>query len=527
MMRRRPSARFCRFFFAACLAAALGALPAACAQKREPARTDRARAPLPERATPQSFAVWRDFIATAPPPHVGCFTAAYPRTNWREVPCRRGPQIPNDVGGKSNDFVAVDTPLVIQAPNGSPLPILRPIHFVEGTFPTVTGVTSVNDSVTTNSGDYSLQINTNRFDTSFCNGIAGCQGFQQFVYASNDGDGTTSIPGHLYIQYWLVNFGANCPASNPPDPRNDFRHPPVPGSMNCFKNGPNDMFLDQFPITQLQNFTLIASTGERDTLIFANSTFNFVYAIANDPGILGLAPHWRAAEFNVFGIHNSSVAQFNDGSSITVSVAMDHGAMAAPRCALGFVDGSQTFTSFTGESNNLNLVGTPVFHSAPLPRVMFTENKSGLPAPSSCGATDGDSSGLFVVYQWTHPSAGQFLTQDPSGELAPQSGYTYDGAPFSLFSQFMPGTTKLYRWLCPNNHHFYTSDENETTDGRCTLEPPLGFIATAMLPGTKPLLRFYNSKTDDHYYTTDAQTVPNSDYKPETSPGLVRPGPGF
>ena len=480
---------------------------------------ERSKAPrtaLPPRATAQSYVAWRNYLASAPPPRVGCFTTSYPSTRWRQVRCRRGPLIP-DVVGNSTDYVATDTPVVLRDPAGNPIPVLHPIRFAEGTFPTVTGVQSVVDSKTGLTGDYSLQLNSNRFDTPACAAASqpGCKGWEQFVYAVHNGmvDKGTGTSGQLYIQYWLVNWGSTpCPGS--------FVHPDN-APNDCVQNGPSQELPDGFPINQLANFLLIAGSGQRDTLIFINSTYNFVYAIANDPNILGLGPRWIKAEFNVFGLGNKSQANFNDGSSIVVSLSIDHGAMIAPLCEE---------TSFTGETNNLNLTATPSSQAGPLPRIVFTET-SAVHGPTSCSASNGNGDGLHVVYRWVHPSAGaHFYTQDPSGELAPETGYTYEGAPFSLFSQFDPGTTEFFRFRCPNGHHYYTTDSNgELGAGICQREQSLGFIATSQLPGTTQLFRWYNPDIDDHFYTTDptGELAPTSGYHQEQSPGFVKPGPGF
>jgi hypothetical protein len=109
MMLRQTTALFSpavRFVLVICCIAYVSSIaaPTARAQRRVAART-----PLPERATAQSFGVWRNYLANTPPPRVGCFTTSYPSTRWREVPCRLGPLNPESVGGSSDDFVANDS----------------------------------------------------------------------------------------------------------------------------------------------------------------------------------------------------------------------------------------------------------------------------------------------------------------------------------------------------------------------------------------------------------------------------------
>ena len=54
---------------------------------------------------------------------------------------------------------------------------------------------------------YSLQLNTNTFKTSLCDGAANpatCQGWQQFVFSN--------VTHAAFMQYWLIDYGPQCPA---------------------------------------------------------------------------------------------------------------------------------------------------------------------------------------------------------------------------------------------------------------------------------------------------------------------------
>jgi hypothetical protein len=57
---------------------------------------------------------------------------------------------------------------------------------------------------------FSLQLNTNSFNTSIC--TKPCQGWQQFVY-SNLGGGSVFMQGggSVFMQYWMLSYGTTCP----------------------------------------------------------------------------------------------------------------------------------------------------------------------------------------------------------------------------------------------------------------------------------------------------------------------------
>jgi hypothetical protein len=140
---------------------------------------------------------WRRSIEHLPVPNRGsCFTAAFPKLEWQEIPCGTAPKHPflpahgrqpANVGGSSNDVVAQvpEQTLQISTAIGS---------FGSNTIAlSETGPRYVSDNSCTvlnpNQPDvYSLQLNTNTFpipaSSSICEHVRGCLGFQQFVYAN-------------------------------------------------------------------------------------------------------------------------------------------------------------------------------------------------------------------------------------------------------------------------------------------------------------------------------------------------------
>ncbi len=63
---------------------------------------------------------WQKAISRLPVPKKGCFTATYPKKEWREVPCGPPSKYPNTVGGSiGNDVGPQVTPLLISSAVGS------------------------------------------------------------------------------------------------------------------------------------------------------------------------------------------------------------------------------------------------------------------------------------------------------------------------------------------------------------------------------------------------------------------------
>jgi hypothetical protein len=181
-------------------------------QKPAPANT------LPGAATTQlqdaqaaAREAWRKEITRVRFQKPGCFSASYPSTEWKEVPCSSKPPplqlppgqgaervIPENVGnGGRNDWAAGVSGLISTA---------------VGEIMSVTPGTTEMDSLTTESDQFALQLNSQHFTTPLCNGgNTGCYGWQQFGL-SNLGPPSLSSQATAFIQYWLVNWGTTpCP----------------------------------------------------------------------------------------------------------------------------------------------------------------------------------------------------------------------------------------------------------------------------------------------------------------------------
>ncbi len=105
-----------------------------------------------------------------------------------------------------------------------------------------------------------------------------------------------------------------------------------------------------------------ARAGDDDEVIFSYGSDS--YAVNGKDSVLDISSVWNKEEFHVVGNGGGSRADFNSGSSITLTVVLLDGSTSAPMCVAN--DGT------TGESNNLNL-GTCAAFSG-IPNIQFTES---------------------------------------------------------------------------------------------------------------------------------------------------------
>jgi hypothetical protein len=332
-----------------CVALAQPGVPAS----PQPAPTSAQPAPAPTQQeavpSPQSLKAWRGTMSQTPEPNGGCFKSTYPSTQWQPAPCTAAPSRPyppargprSQTVGNGNDLVAQ-----VSGP---------PISSATGSFPGVVGVTS-ESGASNASNAFSLQLNTNTFTTSVCNGTA-CRGWEQFVYSNQ---------GVVFIQYWMIGYGASCPSG-----WNTY-------GSDCWRNGDNATSVPAQTIANLAQLSLAgtANSGGTDKAIL--SVGSDLYTAANPANMLNLAQGWQSAEFNLFGDCCLSEANLNSGSTVVVAVDVDNGTANAPVCVA---------TGFTGETNNL----TAVLPCCPLggvsPEVIFAEsNAAGARSPCSGGS---------------------------------------------------------------------------------------------------------------------------------------------
>lgn len=338
---------------------------------------------------PKMHAKWKAWRKTMKhtsfPSATGCFTASYPSTVWRKASCAPPPSVhysspateahPHTVGGGVYDYTA-------QAASS-------PLSSATGSFLIVTGYAPPP------TGQYSLQLNTNdNLPTPLCSGAADpslCSGWAQFVFDNNT--------SQLLIEYSLINWGStNCPSG--------FNHSyPIQNSTEivCYENTPVVDVPEQ-PFVNLPYLELTAQvSGSTNTAILSTADGN-IYA-TQQTGLLGnsLALYWNYAEFNVFGDVNGDQVNFNNGSTFVVQTSVNNGTETAPYC---------DDTSYTGETNNLSLVGPCCPYGGTSPNIQFMESNDSA-ATASCGASglEGNitspapnSSGTYVTSGQEYPT---------------------------------------------------------------------------------------------------------------------------
>jgi hypothetical protein len=324
----------------------------------------------------QAQEAWRATMhQTEVPEGGGCFHASYPSKQWEAVDCAAAPgyrsALPKhdanreQTVGNGADFVA-------QAPSGSL------IKSAVGSFPTVTGVKSeksvgvraFGDGGILGANEYTLQVNTNFFHSAACGSFTGCIAWQQYVLSTNTPASLTSssLTGdtEVFIEYWLINFGASTSAKCPSGFINGGADDP---GVDCVQNTPATVIAKgQISITDLASLTLSGSATsggtDRATATFGTEAFS---ATVSD-SFTDIASGWSQAEFNVLGNAGGSEAEFNTPVSLTAKIALTDGSTAAPTCVSpSAIDGT------TGETNNLT-AGTCTATGGATPFIEFTES---------------------------------------------------------------------------------------------------------------------------------------------------------
>jgi hypothetical protein len=336
-------------------------------------------AQLSESAAPtsQSLSEWRKHIIANPPRGGNCFASTYPNPNWQSIDCAPFPRIPMQVGNAGNDYGPMTSSV---------------IAYATGAFLTTPGLASECDgsnSLSTAAGssgtggqdDFSLQLNA-------------WSGYQpqaivQFVYLNKSSSNSwLPFPQYsgplalLFIEMGVLpSSSGGCPPNFQPGSNGycsfkspllaatvgkahyvwfgNARFPPLPIPRFRINVG------TPVPILDLDNLNLTGFASDSG----ANSTTNSCLGGGSSPSVeallingvsasafcvydpTNLYKSWKAAEFNVFGLGNSSEAYFHGGTTISVQTALatsnNNGLL--PNCPK---------QGITDEANNLNLVGT-------------------------------------------------------------------------------------------------------------------------------------------------------------------------
>ncbi len=317
--------------------------------------------------TSASRGEWQHAVAALPAPVGHCFTAAYPVVAWHATPCTAAPTVPfapatgrlpstatrptRPTVGNGNDYSAVVPGLISEA---------------TGAF------THVSPGITEKGRDgagraqpniFSLQLNSEFFTTPACSRSSDpsvCQGWQQFIY-----DSAANI---VFMQYWLIDYGAGCPAA-----WNSFE-----GS--CYTNS-NATTVAGGPVTAPGLATTELSgtviPGGTDAVELSDGTQASI--VENTDGVLTLSRSWNTSEFGVFGDGGGSEARFGGRASLEETTTLVASSDAAPACVS---------EGFTGETDNLKLTGTPALGTVLAPTIGSAET-DGRVRPASCATAAG------------------------------------------------------------------------------------------------------------------------------------------
>ena len=315
---------------------------------------------------------WQQAMEQLRVPGKGCFTASYPAIEWLAAPCKVAPRHPYPPApghrpqtvGKNNDYSAQVSGLISSA---------------TGLFNSVTpGATESgqqNGSGPAVANTFSLQLNVAPFTTTECSGSANpgsCLGWEQFLYSTTF--------NQVLIQYWLLSYNATCPSGWATTPQ-------APG--DCFINSSGSSLpgsaLTVAGLTGA-NLTGSATTGGNDTVVMTTAAGQATATGADD--LLGLSQKWNTVEFAILGDCCGTRANFSAGTNVDVKTVVHNGTRTAPTCVL---------EGFSGETNNLNLAGTPALGIQPSPTMVSDQTFS--PGTASCAKASGIGDTHLTTFQ--------------------------------------------------------------------------------------------------------------------------------
>jgi hypothetical protein len=296
---------------------------------------------------------WRALMAQNATPAEGCFHASYPNIVWEEVACKiaqtavhpvhiEPTDAEEEVTGNGHDYAAKAKGLITLASGGFAIKGVKSEKSV--------GVAVFGGGGILGPNEYSLQVNTNANETtSACAGHSGCKVWQQFVYSP---DYNVKGEAAVFMQYWLIGWGSSaCPKG-----WGKYK-------TDCYRNSAYVAAPD-VPIKDLGKLGLegTAAAGGKDSVVFSYGKDS--YSITGKDSVLDISTVWKEAEFNVVGNAGGSRADFNSGSSITVTLVLFDGSTSAPTCVAN--------GGTTGETNNLNLGKCKAFGG--IPNIQFSES---------------------------------------------------------------------------------------------------------------------------------------------------------
>jgi hypothetical protein len=311
------------------------------------------------RQTVKTKAQWQAAIAHVAAPGRGCYHASYPALHWHAVKCVAAPRLPfaprppatpagPSVVGNGLDYSARVSGLISKA-TGS-------FHNVSAG---ITEKGKVGNSGPNVANAFSLQLNSQFFSsTPACSGSgtpAKCLGWQQFIYAKLSGT------GFVFMQYWLINYNATCPAG-----WNSF-------SVDCYTNS-NSATRSPLTAKQLATTKLTGSAASGGLDQVSVSVGGSATSVTNSDSQVDLAAFWNTTEWGVYGDGGGGEAFFGANTTLQAQTALTSTSSGAPTCVK---------EGFTGETNNLKLASTPALGAQPLP-TLASKQTNGVSGTASC-----------------------------------------------------------------------------------------------------------------------------------------------
>jgi hypothetical protein len=307
-------------------------------------------------------AQWQAAIAQVAAPGAGCYHASYPVLQWHAVKCVAAPKwpvIPAPASGSAPrsaaatvgngvDYSAKVTGLISKA-TGS-------FHHVSTN---ITEKGKVDNSGSNVANAFSLQLNTQFFSGSpACSGSgtpSKCLAWQQFIYAVSPG-------GVVFMQYWLINYNATCPAGW------------FSFSTDCYTNS-NASSVTALTAKELATVKLSgsAASGGNDKVSLSVGS-GHATLVTNNDSKLDLAASWNTTEWGVYGDGGGGAAIFGANTTLEAQTSLKATSSSAPTCVK---------EGFTGETNNLKLASTPALGSEPSP-TLGSRQTNGTTGTASC-----------------------------------------------------------------------------------------------------------------------------------------------
>ncbi len=321
---------------------------------------------LAAQARAQAVAGWHDNLTAQGAPSTGCYRASFPSNTWTAEQCAPPPKLMSAAiltaatraaveahKGRVTPQAATSGTLTTGNGNDYAAKTASLTKTAVGTFPTVTGVNSGG------SQNYSLQINTDiGSNPTTCSqfGYSSCQTWEQFIYATDDGNGPVA-----FIQNWFfAGSDAEYNSQGCPSGWNAY-----PDQDACYRNS-NAVSVSYVPLANLASIRLTGAANQsgKDSVTF---TINGVaHTVSESATTLNIGKIWKQSEFNIFGNDSSQpLVSFNRGSKLSVRVGVTDGSTNAPTCLSG--------AGTTFEQNNLAL-GSCTASGGSSPAIQFSES---------------------------------------------------------------------------------------------------------------------------------------------------------